>query len=198
LYLRLARFRVGERRRLRSKEYPISEVAATVLTSGENPSSRVSPISSLFSTADRVVSRILKDTFVENDSRRLSSQFSRLSSPKRNTVKQEGAEDRKGGTRGRSHSREQQPADWPFYRADRSRLYEESHNGNLRSSLTLPPPSASHPAGLLLFCVMCPLFSFSYSLLLLSSSFISHHILRLVKRRSAKLFGEESKRINAD
>ncbi|CAK9797443.1 hypothetical protein ANTQUA_LOCUS1167 [Anthophora quadrimaculata] len=40
----------------------------------------------------------------------------------------------------KNHSREQQAVDWAFYRAGQSRLYEESHNGNLRSSLA-PCPS---------------------------------------------------------
>jgi len=73
-------------------------------------------------------------------------------------VKGEGAgavDGRGGGRKGkrereeRSHRREQQPADWPFYRADRSRLYEESHNGNLLSSLALPadPSVGLSPCG---------------------------------------------------
>lgn len=77
-----------------------------------------------------------------------------------------------GGKRDeRSHPREQQPADWPFYRADRSRLYEESHNGNLLSFLTLPPPvptAGLSPCGFsFLFHILCcsPLSLFLPSLL---------------------------------
>lgn len=69
-YLRLARFRVGERQQLRYEEQPMNKVATAALTSGGlfEPSTLF-----LFSVADRSVSRILRDTFVEDDSRRLSS-----------------------------------------------------------------------------------------------------------------------------
>lgn len=141
----------------------MSKVATAVLTSGGpfEPSTLF-----LFSVADRSVSRILRDTFVGDDSRRLSSHsFPGRSCPKERRKERGGVgqEEGKRKARGRSHPREQQPADWPFYRADRSRLYEESHNGNLRFSLAL----------LSFFVGLRGLFSFAscvFSLLYLSSS----------------------------
>lgn len=119
----------------------------------------------LFSVADRSVSRILRDTFVGDDSRRLASHsFPGRSCPKGRRKEREGAWGRRKA-RGRNHPREQQPADWPFYRADRSRLYEESHNGNLRFSL----------ASLSFFVGLRGLFSFTsciFSFLYLSSSLV--------------------------
>lgn len=73
-YLRLARFRVGERQQLRCEEQPMSKVATAALTSGRGgggPSSRVPSFSLALPIAS--VSRILRDTFVGDDSRRLSS-----------------------------------------------------------------------------------------------------------------------------
>lgn len=108
-----------------------------------------------------------KGHLCRDESRLSSAQFSRSFSPERNA---RGDRARGGWNEGgRSHPREQQPADWPFYRADRSRLYEESHNGNLRSSL--PSPQPHRP--------LTPrdLFSFASASLLLLSFFTSQHVL---------------------
>lgn len=114
-----------------------------------------------------VVPRILRDTFVGTRAASPQHSFPGRSRP-RGTREETGQE---GGWNegGRSHPREQQPADWPFYRADRSRLYEESHNGNLRSSL--PSPQPHRP--------LTPrdLFSFASASLLLLSFFTSQHVL---------------------
>lgn len=56
--------------------------------------------------------------------------------------KQEGG--RNGGRRGRSHPREQQPVDWPFYRADRGAGFTKSPITEIYGSpLPLPPPPPS-------------------------------------------------------
>lgn len=140
-YLRLARFRVGERRQLRCED-PMSE-AGHLNERSEPPflTSSLLPPPSL--PIARGVPRILETPLWGRDSRLSSHSFPGRSRP-RGTRKGPGGWD--GG--GRSHPREQQPADWPFYRADRSRLYEESHNGNLRSFLALsssPLPAPSRP-----------------------------------------------------
>lgn len=110
----------------------------------------------------------------------------------------------------RSHPREQQPADWPFYRADRSRLYEESHNRNLLSSLTFPCPpallSASHP-GSSFFHIKCTPLLLSLSFFLYFSPRVLYILLRDRESSSTKPFdrtaigkprGRGVERINAD
>lgn len=109
-------------------------------------------------------------------------------------------------TRGRSHPREQQPADWPFYRADWSRLYEESHNGNLRSSLPSLLPLSSRrpltPRGLTSF-VSCapssPSSSLHFPLHIFCLLFLACDVFEeCLRSNDEKLIGEETKRINAD
>jgi len=100
-YLRLARFRVGERQQLRCEKQPMSKVATTALTRGgralrgpEYP----------LSLADRSVSQILRDTFVGDDSRRLSSHsFPDRSCPK-GRHKERGGVGQEGGKRKESSS----------------------------------------------------------------------------------------------